>query len=170
LTLKPLLIVVNIDEGDAPKAVDVEQDLRERYTLPQTEIAASAGKLEEELSRLSADEARQFREEMGLAGTESSLARLVQLSYQLVGLISFLTVGEDECRAWTVRAGALAPEAAGKIHTDLERGFIRAEVCRWDDLLEAGSIAEAKKRAKVRLEGKQYEVKDGDVMNVLFNL
>ena len=170
LTTKPLLVALNVGEGDAPRAVAMEAELRERYAVPLTEVAAICGKLEEELSRLPDDEAAQFRAELGLAGQESSLARVIRLSYALVGLISFFTVGEDECRAWTVRQGVAAQEAAGKIHSDLERGFIRAEVVRWDDLLECGSMAEAKKRARLRVEGKQYVVHDGDVMHVLFNV
>lgn len=170
LTSKPLLVVLNVGEDDAPRAAEIEAEARARITMPGSDVAALAGELEAELARLPENEAAQFREEMGLAGQESSLARMVRLSYQLVGLISFFTVGEDECRAWTVRAGTAAPQASGKIHSDLERGFIRAEVVRWDDLLECGSIAEAKKRAKLRLEGKQYIVQDGDILHVLFNL
>jgi ribosome-binding ATPase YchF (GTP1/OBG family) len=103
-------------------------------------------------------------------GEETGLDRAIRLSYHLMGLISFLTAGEDECRAWTVREGATAPQAAGKIHSDLERGFIRAEVVRYEDLVAAGSMAEAKKRGVVRMEGKGYIVKDGDVLNILFNV
>jgi hypothetical protein len=95
---------------------------------------------------------------------------MIRMSYELTGLISFFTVGEDECRAWNVHRGATAPTAAGKIHTDLERGFIRAEVVHWDDLLKDGSIAEARKHGHLRQEGKQYVVHDGDVLNILFNI
>ena len=170
LTMKPLLIVLNVGEDDAGRTREMEAAIRGEGMPLHTEVAALAGKLEEELARLPEEEANQFRSEMGLVDEESSLARMIQLSYALVGLISFFTAGDDECRAWTVRDGALAPESAGKIHSDLERGFIRAEVVRWDDLLEAGSIAESRKRAKLRLEGKQYRVQDGDVMNILFNV
>lgn len=170
LTAKPLLIVLNVCDDDAPRAAEVEAEARSRQSLPHTDVAALAGKLEAELARIPEDEADLFREEMGLAGQESSLARMIRLSYRLVGLISFFTVGPDECRAWTVRAGTAAQQAAGKIHSDLERGFIRAEVVPWDDLLRCGSLAEAKKQAKLRLEGKQYVVHDGDVMHVLFNV
>ncbi len=170
LTMKPLLVVLNVGESEVSGATRIEAEIRDRGLQPKTEVVAIAGKLEEELSRLPADEVLPFREEMGLAGVESPLARLIQLSYGLVGLISFFTVGDDECRAWTVREGTRAQAAAGKIHTDLERGFIRAEVVRWDELIECGSIAEAKRRARLRTEGKQYSVRDGDVMHVLFNV
>ncbi|MSQ60971.1 MAG: redox-regulated ATPase YchF [Dehalococcoidia bacterium] len=170
LTLKPLLVVLNVGDDAAGRTREMEAEIRGEGMPLNTEVAALAGKLEEELARLPEEEADQFRRELGLADEESSLARMILLSYALVGLISFFTAGEDECRAWTVRDGALAPEAAGKIHSDLERGFIRAEVVRWDDLLEAGSIAEARKRAKLRVEGKLYRVQDGDVMNILFNV
>ena len=118
---------------------------------------------------LDAAEAAEFRRDLGLP-LESPLDRAIQAAYSLLGLQSFLTAGEDECRAWTVRVGASAPEAAGKIHSDLERGFIRAEVAHWKELVEAGSNAELKKRGKLRTEGKSYVVQDGDVINILFNV
>ena len=102
--------------------------------------------------------------------TELGLDRVIKLSYDLLGQISFFTAGEDECRAWTVRRKAFAPEAAGVIHTDLQKGFIRAEVLAYDDLMELGSYAEAKAKGKLRLEGKEYPVKDGDILNIRFNV
>ena len=117
---------------------------------------------------MSETDAAEFRADLGI--DESGLDRMIRLSYELTGLISFFTVGPDECRAWNVHRGATAPQAAGKIHTDLERGFIRAEVVPWDELLDAGSMAEAKKRGVVRQEGKSYVVQDGDVVNILFNV
>ena len=114
------------------------------------------------------EDAAEFLSSYGLH--ESGLTRLIRDTYRLLGLISFLTAGEDECRAWTVREDSTAPQAAGKIHSDLERGFIRAEVVRYEDLIAAGSMPEAKKRGLVRMEGKTYVVKDGDVVNILFNV
>jgi ribosome-binding ATPase len=114
-------------------------------------------------------DALEFRRDLGLPEA-SPLDRAIREAYALLDLQSFLTAGEDECRAWTVRRGASAPEAAGRIHSDLEKGFIRAEVARWDELIDAGSIAELKKRGRLHVEGKTYVVQDGDVVNILFNL
>jgi len=168
LTDKPLLVVFNIDEGDAARASEIEAAYAGKVRGPHTAIAAISGKIEQELAQLSEDEAEEFRKDLGI--TEPGLDRMIRMSYELTGLISFFTIGEDECRAWNVKRGATAPAAAGKIHTDLERGFIRAEVVRWDDLLAAGSIAEARKRAQLRQEGKTYVVQDGDCLNILFNV
>jgi ribosome-binding ATPase len=168
LTDKPLLIAVNIDEDELPRAAEIEADVVARFGGQHTAAAALSGKIEQELAQMTDEDAAEFRKDLGI--TESSLDRMIRVSYALTGLISFFTVGPDECRAWNVAAGATAPMAAGKIHTDLERGFIRAEVVRWDDLLGAGSMAEAKKRAQVRQEGKQYVVQDGDCLNILFNV
>jgi ribosome-binding ATPase YchF (GTP1/OBG family) len=129
---------------------------------------ALPGKLEMELSELSPEDAAEFMEAMGVAA--SRLGEVSRLAYRLADLISFFTAGEDECRAWTIRRGTHAQDAAGEIHSDLARGFIRAEVIRWDQLLEAGSEAAAKKRGWVRQEGKSYIVADGDVLHVLFNV
>jgi ribosome-binding ATPase YchF (GTP1/OBG family) len=122
--------------------------------------------IEQEISRLPPQEQREFLDDLGLA--EPSLDRLSRASYQLLGLIAFFTVGEDEVRAWTVRRGALAPEAAGAIHTDMQKGFIRAEVVHYDDLTALGGLAEARTKGKLRLEGKEYPVRDGDVLNIRF--
>ncbi len=167
MTDKPLLVVVNIDEGDAARTVEIEAQYA-KHVGPHTAVAAISGKIEQELAQMSDEDAVEFRKDLGI--TESGLDRMIRMSYQLTGLISFFTVGPDECRAWNVQAGATAPTAAGRIHTDLEKGFIRAEVVHWDDLLAAGSMAEAKKVAKVRQEGKTYVVQDGDCLNILFNL
>lgn len=169
LTQRPMLVLLNIGEDDVPRADAIEAEYRAKLTTSQTDVAAFCGKLEMELAELEGEEAREYRAELGL-GDETGLDRAIRLSYHLMGLISFLTAGEDECRAWTVREGATAPQAAGKIHSDLERGFIRAEVVRYEDLVAAGSMSEAKKRGLVRMEGKQYVVKDGDVLNILFNV
>jgi hypothetical protein len=168
LTTKPLLVVVNIGEGELARRGEIEEEFRARLAGEGREVAAFCGKFEMELNELSDEEAAEFRAEAGV--TESGMEEAIRLSYGLLGLISFLTVGPDECRAWTVRAGATAPEAAGKIHTDLKRGFIRAEVVRYEDLVACGSEAEAKKRGLLRTEGKEYVVRDGDVINVLFNV
>ncbi|MDE3095738.1 MAG: redox-regulated ATPase YchF [Chloroflexota bacterium] len=168
LTDKPLLLVVNIGEGDVACSREIEAEFGTASAAPHTAVAAISGKIEQELAQMSEDEAAEFRADLGI--DEPGLDRMIRLSYALTGLISFFTVGPDECRAWNVAAGATAPAAAGKIHTDLERGFIRAEVVRWDDLLAAGSMAEARKRAQLRQEGKTYVVQDGDCLNILFNV
>ena len=168
LTDKPLLVVLNIDEGDAGRAAAIEAEYGSKVAGAHTAIAAISGKIEQELVQMSDEDAAEFRSDLGIS--EPGLDRMIRMSYQLTGLISFFTVGPDECRAWNVESGAFAPAAAGKIHTDLERGFIRAEVVHWDDLLAAGSMAEAKKKAAVRQEGKTYVVQDGDCLNILFNL
>ena len=126
------------------------------------------GKLEMDIAQLAPEEAELFLTEYGIE--ELSLSRMIRLSYDLLGLHSFFTVGPDECRAWTVHRGATAPEAAGEIHTDLQKGFIRAEVVHYDDLVSLGGLNEAKTHGKLRLEGKEYVVKDGDVVNILFNV
>ena len=168
LTSLPLLVVVNIGDADLARRSDIEAEFRTRYDGSGRDVAVFCGKFEMELNELGDEEAAEFRESAGV--TESGMAGAIRMSYQLLGLISFLTAGPDECRAWTVTAGSTAPEAAGKIHSDLRRGFIRAEVVRFDDLVAAGSEAEAKKRGLLRTEGKQYIVQDGDVINILFNV
>src|SRR5699024_4190813 len=125
-------------------------------------------KLEAELAELDADEKKMFLDDLGIA--ESGLDRLIKASYTLQGLISFLTSGEDECRAWTIRKGTKAPQAAGKIHTDFERGFIRAEVVSFEDLKNCGSMAAAKEKVLVRSEGKEYVMKDRDIVLFWFNV
>ena len=131
-------------------------------------MVALQGKLEMEIAQLAPEEAELFLAEYGIE--EPSLNRMIRFSYDLLGLQSFFTVGPDECRAWTVRRGATAPEAAGEIHTDLQKGFIRAEVISYDDLVALGGLVEAKAKGKLRLEGKEYIVQDGDVLNIRFNL
>jgi ribosome-binding ATPase len=168
LTQKPVLVVLNIDEGRLPEAATLESDGRARYAQPATDVAALAGKIEEELSELGDDDARMFMDDLGIA--EPSRGRIIRLTYDLLGLFSFFTAGDDECRAWTLRRGATAVDAAGAIHSDLARGFIRAQVIGVDELLEAGSMAEARSRGTLRQEGKSYVVLDGDVIEVLFNV
>lgn len=169
LTLMPQLVVVNLDEADVADPEKVLGPIRAAATRHRSSgVVHVCAKLEAEIAELAPGEAAAFREEAGLH--EPALDRIVRATYDLLGLISFFTVGPDECRAWTIPNGATAPEAAGAIHSDLERGFIRAEVVRWDDLLRAGSEAEAKKQNLVRTEGKHWVVADGSVVNVLFNV
>ena len=131
-------------------------------------MAALAGKIESEIAQLPEDDAALFMEDLGIA--EASRGRIIRLTYALLGLFSFFTAGEDECRAWTLSQGDSAVDAAAAIHTDLARGFIRAEVVTYEDLMAAGSMAEARKRGVLRSEGKAYQVRDGDVIEVLFNV
>jgi len=168
LTAKPLLIVVNIGEDQLPERTPLEVTHQAAHRRTAREIAVFCGKFEMDLNDLSDEDAEEFRASAGV--TESGMAGAIRMSYALLGLISFLTAGPDECRAWTVRKGASAPEAAGKIHSDLQRGFIRAEVIKYEDLVSAGSEAEAQKRGVLRTEGKQYIVQDGDILNILFNV
>lgn len=168
LTAKPLLVIVNVGENQLGSRDELESKMRERFKRTGRDAAVFAGKFEMDLNELSDEEAEEFRASVGV--TESGMAGAIRISYQLLGLISFLTAGPDECRAWTVEAGSTAPVAAGKIHSDLQRGFIRAEVMRFEDLIAAGSEAEVKKRGQMRTEGKQYIVQDGDVLNILFNV
>ncbi|HZP01486.1 MAG TPA: redox-regulated ATPase YchF [Terriglobia bacterium] len=166
LSLKPMLYVLNLGEKDAARASAAEEFATEAGLKhrPHTAVTAICGKVEAELAELDDADAREFLASYGLK--ESALSRLIQSSYQLLGLISFFTVGEDECRAWTIPSGATALQAAGEIHTDLQKGFIRAEVVRVEDLLAAGSLAEARSRGQLRLEGKEYIVRDGEVVHI----
>jgi GTP-binding protein YchF len=168
LTQKPVLVVLNIGEASLPEAARLEEEGRARYAQPQTDVAALAGKIEAEIAQLSQEDAALFMEDLGIA--EASRGRIVRLTYALLGLFSFFTAGEDEVRAWTLRTGSTAVDAAGAIHSDLARGFIRAEVVTYDDLMACGSMAEARRRGLLRSEGKQYQVRDGDVIEVLFNV
>ncbi|MEA1958332.1 MAG: redox-regulated ATPase YchF [Chloroflexota bacterium] len=168
LSAKPMLIVFNIGEDMLPQAEALEQEWRAKYKRPSVDVAAVCGELEMELAQLDDDEAEVFRTDMGI--TEAALNRIVKLSYELLGMISFLTTGSDEVKAWTVRRDTTAVQAAGKIHTDIERGFIKAEVISFDDLVKCGSIAEGRKHGLLHTEGKTHIVKDGDVINFLFNV
>jgi GTP-binding protein YchF len=168
LTAKPMLLLLNIGEKQIPEAGSFEDKFRSTYRSPYCDVAALCGKLEMELTQLDDAEAKEFRSDMGL--TESGLDRVIRLSYSLLGLISFFTTASDEVKAWTIRRNTIAQKAAGKIHTDMERGFIRAEVISHDDLIKCGSMAEARKRGLLHLEGKNYIVQDGDVVTILFNV
>jgi GTP-binding protein YchF len=164
LSAKPMLLVINAGEERAA-AAPADFGIVPRPAV--TAITVSAP-IEQEISRLAPEEQREFLADLGLS--EPSLDRVSRASYQLLGLIAFFTVGEDEVRAWTVRRGSRAREAAGAIHSDIERGFIRAEVVRWDDLLRLSSLAACREAALLRLEGKEYVVEDGDVVHFRFNV
>jgi ribosome-binding ATPase len=168
LSQKPILYVLNISEsstlGDDLESAVSRFKLDEIAHRPNSGATAICGRVESELAEMDDAEAADFLESYGLK--ESGLVRLIRKSYELLGLISFFTAGEDECRAWTVQAGSKAPQAAGVIHTDLEHHFIRAETIRWDNLLDAGSEAAARAKGTLRLEGKEYIVQDGDVMHI----
>ncbi|MDY6911696.1 MAG: redox-regulated ATPase YchF [Chloroflexota bacterium] len=168
LTAKPMLIILNIGENDLDQTSSLEERFRSQYHHQTSNVVALCGKLEMELTQLDDDEAKVFREDMGIE--EAGLNRAIALSYKLLGFISFFTVGPDEVKAWTIRKDTVAQEAAGKIHSDLERGFIRAEVIGWSDLVECGSMAAARTKGLLRLEGKSYIVQDGDVLTILFNV
>ncbi len=167
LTQKPVLVLLNLGEQDLPIAAVRVVKIAERYEHRHALIDALSARIEMELGELEPDEAAVFMEELGIH--ESSLDRVIALSYRLLGLISFLTAGPDEVRAWPVRDSSTAVDAAAAIHTDLARGFIRAEVVSYEDLLELRSMAEARKHGKLRSEGKTYVVKDGDVLEILFS-
>jgi len=168
LSEKPILYVLNIGEstelGKDLEAAVPKYKLTEVAALPNAGASAICGKVEAELSEMSDEDAAEFLGSYGL--TESGLSRLIRTSYHLLGLISFFTAGEDECRAWTIPVNTRAVNAAGAIHSDLEKHFIRAETIRWDQLLEAGSEANARAKGTLRLEGKDYIVQDGDVMHI----
>ena len=142
--------------------------VRELAAAEGSEVFVICAQIEQEIAELDDDEKAMFLEDLGLK--ESGLDKLIKASYSLLGLISFLTAGEDECRAWTIKKGTKAPQAAGKIHTDFERGFIKAEVVNYEDLLECGSLSAAREKGIVGLEGKDYVVKDGDVILFRFNV
>lgn len=168
LTAKPILYAANVSEDDAATGNAYVDKVREFADKEGSEVFVICAEIENEIAQLEPEEAAEFLESLGLS--ESGLDRLVAASYKLLGLISFLTTGEKETRAWTIRRGTKAPQAAGKIHSDFERGFIRAEVVSYDDFTTAGNYAAAREAGKVRLEGKEYVVKDGDIIEFLFNV
>ena len=171
LTAKSTIYAANVEEGDlADDGANNEhvKAVRELAKAEESEVFVICAQIEQEIAELDDDEKAMFLEDLGL--TESGLEKLIKASYSLLGLISYLTAGEDETRAWTIKKGTKAPQAAGKIHSDFERGFIRAEVVNYKDLLEYGSLSAAKAKGVVGTEGKEYVVKDGDVMLFLFNV
>ena len=171
LTLKPVLYVANVAEDEVATA-EAENEYVQRvkaYAAAEgAEVVAISAKVESEIAELDAAEAREFLADLGV--TESGLDRLIKAAFTLLGLLTFLTAGPDECRAWTIVKGTTAPKAAGKIHSDIERGFIRAEIVNYDDLIAAGSTTAAREKGKVRLEGKDYVMQDGDVTYFRFNV
>jgi len=171
LTAKPVIFAANVSEDDLSddgESNEYVKRVREFAKSEGSEVFAICAQIEQEIAELDDEEKEMFLEDLGLS--ESGLEKLIKASYRLLGLISFLTSGEDETRAWTIRVGTKAPQAAGKIHTDFERGFIRAEVVNYKDLLECGSLSNAKEKGLVGLEGKDYVVRDGDVILFRFNV
>jgi ribosome-binding ATPase len=171
---KPEIIVLNVGEEDlvSSRAKEVlanaDEFIRNKGLSMTTRVVTLCGKIEMEIAQLTPDEARAFLEDLGIE--EPALYKLIRESYTLLGLISFLTAGEDEVRAWTITKGMNAQKAAGKIHSDIERGFIRAELVSYDDFMADGSMSAARDKGHLRLEGKTYEVKDGDIINFRFNV
>ena len=171
LTLKKTIYAANLSEDDAsdPEACSYYRQVTQLAAAEGSQVLPICAKLEADIAELDdPEEKAMFMQELGMK--ESGLDKLIQCSYSLLGLISFLTAGSDECRAWTIKKGTKAPQAAGKIHTDFERGFIRAEVIAFDDLKACGTLAAAKAKGLVRSEGKDYVMRDGDVVNFLFNV
>ena len=169
LSALPFLAAINIDEDELAQSTDYESDLSQLLSGPLAGGTTIAGKLEMELGQLEqGDDETGLREELG-AG-EPGLSRMIRLSYEVLGLVTFFTAAPNEARAWKITDGTPAPKAAGSVHSDMERGFIRAEVTSYDDLVEYGSEAEARKRGKLRTEGRDYVIKDGDIVNFLFSV
>ncbi|TCN23927.1 redox-regulated ATPase YchF [Mesobacillus foraminis] len=170
LTTKPMLYVANVGEDDVadPSGNEYVQKVREFAAKDNAEVIVVCAKIEEEIAELEGEEKEMFLSELGIE--ESGLDQLIRAAYSLLGLATYFTAGVQEVRAWTFRRGMKAPQCAGVIHSDFERGFIRAETVSYDDLLAGGSMAAAKEAGKVRLEGKDYEVKDGDVIHFRFNV
>lgn len=158
LSRKPVLVLLNLGEGQPEPAIN--------YPHQRSQVASLQGKLEMDIAQLPPEDAGLFMQEYGIS--ELGLNRVIRLSYDLLGLMSFFTVGPDEVRAWTVRRGATAPEAAGEIHSDMQKGFIRAEVVSYDDLVALGGLSEARAKGRLRVEGKEYIVQEGEVLNIRF--
>lgn len=169
LTAKPVIYVANISEDDIEIGEnDMSRAVAEYAHAEHSGVISLCARIEEELISLPKEERDDFKAELGIK--ESGLEKLVKASYDLLGLMSYLTAGEKEVRAWTIKKGTKAPQAAGKIHTDFEKGFIKAEIVSYDDLVEAGSFLKAKEKGKVRMEGKEYVMQDGDVVLFRFNV
>ncbi len=170
LTIKPVLYVANVSEDDVanPKDNEYVQKVKEFASQEQAEVIVICAKIEEEIAELEGEEKEMFLSELGIA--ESGLDQLIRAAYSLLGLATYFTAGVQEVRAWTFRNGMKAPQCAGVIHSDFEKGFIRAETVAYEDLLAAGNMVAAKEAGKVRLEGKEYVVRDGDVMHFRFNV
>jgi GTP-binding protein YchF len=168
LSAKPVIYVCNVEEGSLASGNAYVERVRERAAAEGAEVVVVSARIEQELAELAEDEAQEFLRELGVE--RSGLERLIETGYRTLGLSTFFTASEKEVRAWTIRSGASAPEAAGEIHSDMQRGFIRAETIAWDRLVEVGSLAAARAKGLLRTEGKGYRVQDGDVMHILFNV
>ena len=170
LTMKPILYIANVSENDLenPDENEYVKKVRDYAKIENAEVIPLCVKVEEELSVLDKEDKKEMLKELGLS--ESGLDKLIKASYKLLGLMSFLTAGEPEVRAWTIKIGTKAPQAAGKIHSDIERGFIRAEVVSFDDLIKCGSMVQAREKGLVRSEGKDYIMQDGDIVLFRFNV
>ncbi len=171
LTLKPTLYVANVSEDEAATAYEDNeyvQKVKEYAAKENAGVVVISAEVEAEIAELDEAEAKEFLSDLGLS--ESGLDKLIKAAFSLLGLMTFLTAGEDECRAWTIKVGTKAPQAAGKIHSDIERGFIRAEIVSFNDLVEAGSVSAAREKGQVRVEGKDYVMQDGDVTHFRFNV
>ena len=170
LSLKPIIYAANTDEEGFTNLDGNEyyQQVKKLADAEGAQVLPICARMEQDIAELEGEEKQMFLEELGVS--ESGLDRLIKCSYALLGLISFLTYGKDECRAWTIRKGTKAPQAAGKIHSDIERGFIRAEVIAYEDMMKCGSVAAAKEKGLLRSEGKEYVVQDGDMVYFRFNV
>jgi len=170
MSIKPEVVALNVSEADlnSPKTETLMNELKAYYHGNNVKLLNLSGKIEMEIAQLSAEEARAFLDDLNIE--EPARNRLIHVSYDLLGLISFLTCGEDEVRAWTISKGMNAQKAAGRIHSDIERGFIRAELVSYDDFIAHGGMSGARDKGLLRLEGKTYEVKDGDIINFRFNV
>jgi GTP-binding protein YchF len=168
ITSKPVIYVCNVAEEDVVSGNEQVEAVRRLAAEESADVVVISARIEEELAQLEPEEQQVFLADMGLE--RPGLERLIRTGYHTLGLITFFTSGEKEVRAWTVKRGTKAPQAAGEIHTDFERGFIRAEVVGWDELVEAGNIAAARAKGLLRIEGKEYVVRDGDVIHFLFNV
>lgn len=168
LTLKPIIYVLNVNEDDIQREEEILRQFEYLKNREKSHVVVLSAKIEQEISQLEEEERLLFMEDLGIK--EPALPKLIRASYELLDLISFFTVGEDECRAWTIKKGTNAQKAAGAIHSDLERGFIRAEVVHYDDFMKFKNLAKCKEAGILRLEGKDYIVQDGDIINVRFNV
>jgi ribosome-binding ATPase len=167
ITIKPILYVVNINESDIGESDQIVKEFEDIVT-PGTKLTALSAEIEKEISQLNEEDAEVFLDDLGISNPATQ--KMISESYELMGLQSFFTVGDDECRSWPIKKGTNAQKAAGEIHTDLEKGFIRAEVASYDDLIKYGSLNACKDKGVLRLEGKEYIVKDGDILNIRFNV
>jgi ribosome-binding ATPase YchF (GTP1/OBG family) len=168
LSTKPLIVTINIGEEQLGQTEALGQQLAAAVSGDHVQTTVICAQMEMDLAQMDSPEEQEFRKELGTG--ESSLSQMIRISYVVVDQIAFFTVGEDEVRAWEIRKGTVAPKAAGKIHSDLERGFIRAEIISYENLVQCGGLGEGRKRGVLSQEGKDYVMKDGDIMQVLFNV